>query len=470
MDPWLFPTLALAAGLLVGAAASWLVARARSDVGVARIASLEAQLDAARTEREAARTERDAARTRAEDIWRDRTAMVNEFRLLTAESLQEQSRRADEGAELRLRATERLMRPVHDSLERFNARLAEVERERAALAADLNAQVQAVRSTGDELRRETAALSTALRKPQVRGQWGELQLRRVVELAGMVEHCDFEMQATATGADGRTIRPDLKVTLAEGRFLYVDSKVPLAAFLDALQSGDDAVRGAGLARFAANVRTHVDQLAAKEYFKAGPASPEFVVLFLPSEALAAEALAQQPDLHEYAAHRNVVIATPTTLIAMLRAVAYGWRQAALSEAAAEVFALGRELADRLGSMGGHFDKLGRSLTAAVRAYNVTLGSLETRVLVTGRRLRDLRVTDADLASPAPVEELPRPVTAPELLEPTPLPGTPRLPDTPFPGTPPLPEAAELVRPDPGTDELLAGEIVSGSQGGGIMAG
>ncbi len=329
----------------------------------------------------------------------------------------------------------------------------------------------------------------------MRGQWGELQLRRVAEVAGMLEHCDFETQATTTSADGRTIRPDMKVTLAEGRFLYVDSKVPLASFLDALQSTDDHERGAGLQRFAANVRTHVDQLSTKEYFKAGTSSPEFVVLFIPSEALAAEALAQQPDLHEYAARRNVVIATPTTLIAMLRAVAYGWRQAALSEAAAEVFALGRELADRLAGMGTHFDKLGRSLTAAVRAYNVTLGSLETRVLVTGRRLRDLRVTEADLAAPAPVEEVPRPVTAPELLAPVPWsrdaaargPETAPPPQTairppetapPLPETairppetaPPLPEAAELVRGDPGPDELVAGDDVTRSRPGGIMAG
>ena len=221
-------------------------------------------------------------------------------------------------------------------------------------------------------------------------------------------------QQTGQTSDGRAIRPDLKVQLSGGRYVYVDSKVPLAAFLDAYDTDDEAARAASLAAFGRNVRTHVDQLSGKAYFKAGVDTPEFVVLFIPSESLAAEAVEQLPDLHEYAARRNIVLATPTTLIALLRAVAYGWRQAALADSAAEVFALGRELYDRLGLMGTHFDKLGRSLNAAVRAYNTTLGSLETRVLVTGRRLRDLDLTDADLASPAPVDEAARPVAAAEL--------------------------------------------------------
>jgi len=402
MNEWVPLIVAAVLGVGLGAAASWLVARAKLD-------ALAAQLGGALAER-------DAARARALEIGADRSALVNEFRLATQESLLQQQRAADEDAELHVRSTERALRPVAEGLERFNRRLAEVERERAAAAADLSAQVRAVRAAGEELRRETSALATALRKPQVRGQWGELQLRRVAEIAGMLEHCDFETQATALSGDGRTIRPDLKVLLAEGRFLYVDSKVPLTAFLDAQEAADETERAVHLRRFSANVRSHVDQLSGKTYFKAGAGTPEFVVLFLPSEALAAEALAQAPDLHEYAADRNVILATPSTLIALLRTVAYGWRQASLSRSAAEVFTLGRELYDRLSALGSHLDKLGRSLNAAVRNYNVTLGSLETRVLVTGRRLRDLGVTSAELAQPSPVEEVARPVTAPELLD------------------------------------------------------
>ncbi len=424
---------ALALGLVVGALSAWFVAQARQAAGLAREASLAAQL-------EGLRRERDLALARADEIWADRDVLANEFKVLAHESLEQQTRRADESAELRQRATEHLLTPVRDSLERFNARLGDVEKERAALAADLSAQVQAVRATGEELRRETSALSTALRKPHVRGAWGELQLRRVVEVAGMVEHCDFVTQETSTSSDDRTIRPDLKVMLAGDRFVFVDSKVPLASFLDAQEATDERARNERLAAFARNLRTHVDALGAKSYFKAGPGSPEFVVLFLPSEALAAEALEHLPDLHEYAARRNVIIATPTTLIALLRSVAYGWRQAALSESASEVFALGRELYDRLGTLGGHIDKLGRSLNGAVRAYNVALGSLETRVLVTGRRLRDLQVSGAELASPAACEEVARPVTAPELVG----------DDEP----PRLAEADLLTRAEPPLEELV----------------
>jgi DNA recombination protein RmuC len=439
MESLVWLVAVLLAGIIVGAAASALVGRARGEASAARAASLEVQVDAARAER-------DQARARAAEIWADRESMVTQFKLLTLESLQQQSRRAEESAEVRSRATEQLLGPVRESLEAFNRRLADVEKERAALAADLSAQVQSVRVTGEELRRETASLATALRKPQVRGAWGELQLRRVAELAGMVEHCDFITQETTTSSEGRVMRPDMKVTLSGGRFVYVDSKVPLAAFLDAQDAADERGRADKLTAFAGNVRAHVDQLGGKNYFKAGTSTPEFVVLFIPSEALAAEAVAQLPDLHEYAARRNVVLATPTTLIAMLRAVAYGWRQAALTDSASEVFALGRELYDRLGTLGSHFDKLGRSLNGAVRAYNVALGSLESRVLVTGRRLRDLQVVDADLASPGIVEEVARPVTAPELAADAEARADPR--------ASPLPEAAELTRGQPTLTELL----------------
>ena len=216
-----------------------------------------------------------------------------------------------------------------------------------------------MRDTGEALRRETATLVTALRKPQVRGSWGETTLKNVARLSGMVERCDFDLQLTSR-SDGQTQRPDMRVNLAEGKHVFVDSKVPLSAFLDAAETDDEQQKAAPPRRtFARHVRTHVDQLSSKQYWKAAE-SPEFVVLFLPSEAFFAAALEQMPDLYEYAVKKDVVIATPTTLIGMLRAISYGWKQAALAEKAAEVFRLGRELHERLGRMGNRFDKLGRA--------------------------------------------------------------------------------------------------------------
>ncbi|MGI5952669.1 MAG: DNA recombination protein RmuC, partial [Brooklawnia sp.] len=297
----------------------------------------------------------------------------------------------------------------------LNTRLGDVARDRAAMSAQLGEQVRTVQTTGETLRREANALSTALRRPQVRGAWGELQLKRVVEIAGMVEYCDFYQQASGTTSADKRIRPDMKVMLGEGKFVFVDAKVPLAAFLDAHETDDPAERADRLRQFAENVRGHIDALSGKEYWKADTGSPEFVVLFIPSEALAAEALSQRPDLHEYAAARNIILATPTTLIGLLRSVAYGWKQAALADSAAEVLALGRELYDRLVTMGAGFHKLGRALQSSVNHYNATVGSLEARVLVTARRFRDLKVTEAELSPPAGVEKSPRMLTAAELL-------------------------------------------------------
>lgn len=360
--------------------------------------------------------ERDHALARLAEVASDRDGMVGQFKLLSTQAIEEQSSKVEASAEYRFRATEQLMVPVRDSLESLQQRLTQLEKERTAMQTDLRNQVTTVRSVGDELRRETASLSAALRKPQVRGAWGELQLKRVAEIAGMLEHCDFTVQETSTTSEDRVIRPDMKVMLGEGKFVYVDSKVPLTSFLDAHETSDDAESARLLMAFGRNVRTHIDQLSSKSYFKADTSTPEFVVLFLPSEALAAEALSQLPDLHEYAARKNIVLATPTTLIAMLRAVAHSWRQAALAESAAEVSGLGRELYDRLVTMGGHFDRMGRTLNATVKAYNDTLGSLESRVLVTARRFRDLQVTDKELRILAASQSHARNLTAPELIE------------------------------------------------------
>ncbi|MCA0294527.1 MAG: DNA recombination protein RmuC [Actinobacteria bacterium] len=486
----------LVVGVVVGAVVAWMVVRARSasaasgqnadaeraraDAATARAEAAQARADAtrvqlavavaqgeaadARTERAdafadlaearaaiaGAQAERNAAVQRAEEIAADREQLLTQFKALSAETIEHQARRLDESAQARQQATDQLLTPVRDSLQRFNDRLTEVEKERVAMSTDLRNQVSEVRLTGETLRRETAALVTALRKPQVRGAWGELQLKRVVELAGMVEHCDFVQQQTTQTTSGATIRPDLKVTLTEGRFVYVDSKVPLSAFLDAQDTEDAAERARSLALFAKNVQTHVDQLSRKDYYKAdGGGTPEFVVLFLASEALAAEAFNQLPSLLEYAADRSVMLATPSSLIAMLKTIAFSWRQAALAESAQEVFSLGRELYDRLGTLGKHFDKVGRSLTSAVGAYNEAVGSIEGRVFPAARKLRDLQVTEKELAAVHASEAAVRPLTTVELVEDaagvTPMIGRGRADDL------------SLTRPQPELDDLLSAE-------------
>lgn len=300
---------------------------------------------------------------------------------------------------------------VREGLDRLEDRLRDLDRHRVAWQSRFDEQVEEMRRGTDVLRRETSSLATALRKPQVRGRWGEMHLRRAVELAGLVERCDFtEQQRLDDGA----LRPDLVVHLTGGRCVVVDSKVPLEAFLDATEAEDDDERAAHLARHARQVRTHAEQLAAKSYWRSLDTTPEFVVMFLPAEAFLAAALDSQADLLDHAAQRRVVLATPTTLIALLRTVAQGWSHEALAEQAQEVQRLGRELHERLATMGSHVDKVGRSLAAAVAAYNSAVGSLESRVLVTARKFGELGGVDDDLATPRAVEEAPRSLAAPEL--------------------------------------------------------
>jgi DNA recombination protein RmuC len=428
-------------------------ARARGDVAEARTEAAAAQAKAAEVSAEVASAvaQRDAALQRVREVAADRESMINQFRVLSVETLDRQGQSADAQAEVRLRATEQLIIPVRESLDRFNARLTEVEKERAAMSAELRTQVSHVQQTGETLRRETAALVTALRKPQIRGSWGETQLKRVAELAGMIERCDFDLQYT-TKADDRVMRPDMRVNLSGGKHIFVDAKVPLSAFLEAAEADDPDLKAEALTRYARNVRTHIDQLSAKQYWKAGE-TPEFVVLFLPNEMFFATALDQIPDLYDYAAARDVVLATPTTLIGMLRAVAYGWRQAALAESAAEVFRLGRELHEKLGLMGNRFDKLGRALRSSVNAYNETIATVEGTVLVRARKFRDLKVSEKELPGPTQINEAVRQIQAAELVddavqvEPMLGRGRRRRSTT-------MPEAAELFRPDPDVTELV----------------
>jgi DNA recombination protein RmuC len=333
---------------------------------------------------------------------------------------------------------------VREHLGRLHDQLRDMAQHGVSWQSQLKQQVDDVRLSTDTLRRETAALSTALRRPQVRGRWGELHLRRAVELAGLVDRCDFDEQVTtrSDAADGSrgSQRPDLVVNLAGGKHVVVDAKVPLDAFLDATAADCEEERGAHLQRHARQLRAHVDALAGKAYWRAQAATPEFVVLFVPAESFLSAALEADPGLLEYAAERLVVLSTPTTLIALLRTVAYAWTQQTLADKTREIHDLGRDLHERLSTMGGHLDRLGRSLTAAVGAYNRAVGSLENRVLVSARRFTDLGVGGDDLESPAPVVDGPRPLTAAELLETVaePRPELPDLDGGPRPGEePPL---------------------------------
>jgi DNA recombination protein RmuC len=301
---------------------------------------------------------------------------------------------------------------VMQSLDRLSDQLHDLEHARATWQGQLHQQVLDMRLTADGLRRETQTLATALRRPQVRGRWGELHLRRAVELAGLVDRCDFEEQVHLRDDADSSVRPDLVVRLAGGRSVVVDAKVPLDAFLDATaaESGDDLdEREAHLARHARQLRSHVELLGSKRYWRALPETPEFVVLFLPAESFLSAALEADGSLLEHAADRGVVLASPTTLIALLRTVAHGWRHEALADQAREIHRVGRDLHERLGTMSGHLGKLGRSLDSAVAAYNQAVGSWESRVLVAARRFEELDVTDDRLDGARTLPSAGRPV-------------------------------------------------------------
>jgi DNA recombination protein RmuC len=298
---------------------------------------------------------------------------------------------------------------VMQGLDRLSDQLHDLEHTRATWQGQLHQQVLDMRLTTDTLRRETQTLSTALRRPQVRGRWGELHLRRAVELAGLVDRCDFFEQVHLPDRVDGSLRPDLVVRLAGERSVVVDAKVPLDAFLEATAADDPDERERHLARHARQLRDHVELLGSKRYWRAVAETPEFVVLFLPAESFLSAALEADGALIEYAADRGVVLASPTTLIALLRTVAHGWRHEALADRAREIHRVGRDLHERIGTMSGHLGKLGRSLDTAVAAYNQTVGSWESRVLVAARRFEELDATDDRLQSPHVVERGARPV-------------------------------------------------------------
>src|SRR5580693_4477286 len=375
---------ALLAGIAIGVALGYLLARNRLGTAAATA-----------TERARAAQERAAILERAAT---ERTALADG----------QLAQRFD---------VEHLVGPMRETLARVEQQLRESDVARARSHAELAQQVEFTRRGAEQLREQTQSLVTALRRPEARGRWGEIQLRRVVELAGMTAHVDFDEQVVVEGG----LRPDMVVRLAGGKNVIVDSKVSLAAYLEAAASADDAVREARLNAHARHLRAHVDQLGAKAYWSALPETPEFVILFIPGEAFLAPALERDQELLEHALARRVHIATPTTLVSMLRTAQYAWQQQALSENAGAVFELGGEVHERLAGMGRHVDRVGKSLTAAVGAYNQAVGSLETRVLVSARRLASLGIVSAELPAPAVVEETARTLSAPELVVAEPLP-------------------------------------------------
>ncbi|MEV0969047.1 DNA recombination protein RmuC [Microtetraspora glauca] len=396
--------LQLAVGIAVGLLIGFLLARARISEAEARrraaedkIAYVEGQL-----------AERfQAISARALDLNNLRFLELAENRLNTT--------RAEATGDLdqRRQAVENLVGPLRDTLAKVENQLRESELGARAARAELGKQMEFVRQSSEQLRSQTTALVRALQRPEARGRWGELQLRRVAEIAGMARFCDFDEQVSAATPDG-LVRPDMVVRLSGGKNIIVDSKVSLAAYLEAAEAGDPDLASARLDAHARHLRDHVDRLAAKAYWQAFSPAPEFMVLFIPGEAFLAPALERDPGLLEYAMNRRVHIATPTTLITMLRTAQYAWQQAALSENARAVFDLGKELHDRLGGLSRHIDGLGRALSRTVTAYNRTVGSLESRVLVSARKMSDLGLTDTALESPAMVEEPPRLPAVPEL--------------------------------------------------------
>jgi len=423
--------ISLLIGLLLGVAAGavigYLLARGR-------LATLAADLTGqarAAEERAKAAAERAALIERAAA---DKTALIDgslaeRFQDLSAQALDRSTRMFLEMAEGRLTAAnakaandldsrraavEQLVQPLRDTLARVESQLRETEAARRSSHAALTEQVAIARQSSDQLKAQTHALVAALRRPEARGRWGEMQLRRVVELAGMSSKCDFDEQVGVTTADGAQ-RPDMVIRLAGGKNIVVDSKVSLAAYLEAAEASVDSVRDARLSAHARHLREHVDRLAAKAYWAAFSPSPEFVVLFIPGEAFLAPALEHDAGLLEHAMAHKVHIATPTTLVTMLRTAQYAWQQAALSDNARAVFDLGRELYDRLSGLGKHIDGLGRALTNAVSSYNRTVGTLESRVLVSARKLNELGVVEAELEQPKPVEDTVRALSAHDLV-------------------------------------------------------
>lgn len=378
----------LIVGIAVGAAAVWLWARS----------ALGAK-DAAVDRERAAAVEKISLLERSQSQWEER------FKSVAGEALSKSQTSL-------LQMTEAKLAPIKETLQRFETQSQALEQQRLKAVSVVGEQLRAVAEGQERLRSETGNLVTALRSPHVRGRWGEVQLKRVVELAGMIQHCDFHEQESGRDDTGRLLRPDMVVKLPGGKSIVVDSKVPIDAYLTALDTEDVELRKHHLARHAAQVRDHITKLGAKRYWQQFAPAPEFVVMFV-DEGLFRAALDQDPALFEAGADTGVVLASPSTLIALLRTVSYGWQQETVAESARTINQLGRELYDRVGVFVGHFAKVGRSLDTAVGAYNQALGSLEQRLLVTARKFPEHGVSAPEIADTPQIERTPLTLSAPE---------------------------------------------------------
>ena len=379
---------ALLAGLLLGALVAWLIAR-RKQYG------LEMQIksqDALRSERETAHEAANARLAQAFSELSNQSLRSNSdsFLKLAEQHLNVQNEKAKRELGDREKAVEALVKPIRDALEASKKQIAELEKSRSEAYGSIRTQLEAMNISQKSLQQETQNLVNALRRPEVRGRWGEITLRRLVELAGMVEHCDFQEQVH-TVSEGQIIRPDMIVRMPDQRELVVDVKTPLDAYLEAAEAKNDSQRKLGLERHAKNVRAHIRMLASKAYWDQFDASPEFVILFIPGDQFLSAALSEEPDLIEYALSKHIILATPTSFVALLKAVAYGWRQLALADNAQEIRVLAEDLYGRLATFVGHMNRMGRQLASSVETYNKAVGSLERSVLPGARKFTELGV-------------------------------------------------------------------------------
>jgi len=407
--------LFLAVGLAVGALIGWLLARPD-------VARLQAELN----KRDAVNAERLKAYQDADAKFRDAFQALsaealknnNEQFLSLAETKLGQARsEATADIDARKKAIEDLLAPMAKTLEQVDREIKDSGRRQAESGNQLLHTIASLDVAGQKLRDETRRLTDALKRPGVRGRWGELQLKRVVELAGMVEHCHFTEQQTIAGDEGR-IRPDVIVNLPGGKHVVIDAKVPLDAYLRALEAPDEDSRLKLLADHARQVRSHVTQLAAKGYAEQVPVSPDFVVMFLPGEMFFSAALEHDPSLIECGVERRVIPASPTTLIALLRAVAYGWQQEAMEENARKISDLGKNLYEAVRTLGDRFQTLGARLKSSLEAYNDAVGSLEGNVLVKARKFKELQAANGgdEIKALEPIDRVPRMLQAAELTD------------------------------------------------------